>query len=151
METVTWVPARMPEPLLQELYWPDAWKVLTICVFLNCTQRKQVEPMIDAFFEKFSSPHMYVEAYEKNRLEIIEMIRPLGFFNRRSERLYKLSIAISNSWNDVRDLPGVGEYAARVYEMLFLGKFGDTPPNDHATADYYWFYKENNSNKKILL
>ena len=42
----------------------------------------------------------------------------------------------------LKKLPGVGKYAVACYEMLFLGKFGDSPPDDHALKDYYVWYME---------
>jgi endonuclease III len=141
----TWIPPRMPAPLLQELYWPDPWKVTVICIMLNCTQRKQVEPMIDDFFKRWPSAKDYIEAYEQEatRKVIVDMLRPLGFYNRRALRIYKFSgDLLSKGLDDIRKLYGVGEYAASCYEMLFLGLFGDTPPNDHALCDYWFFYQE---------
>jgi hypothetical protein len=141
----TWIPPRMPAPLLQELYWPDPWKVTVICIMLNCTQRKQVEPMIDDFFRWWPSAAEFIAAYEdeNKRSLIIEMLRPLGFYNRRAQRIHKFSVdLLSKGLDDIRKLHGVGEYAARCYEMLFLGLFGEEAPDDHALTDYWNWYME---------
>ena len=135
----------MPVPLLQELYWPDPWKVTVICIMLNCTQRKQVEPMIETFFARYPDAESYIKAYEweLSRNDVIELLRPLGFYNRRALRLYRFSEDyLSKGLSDIRKLHGVGEYAARCYEMLFLGQFGEAPPDDHALTDYWFFYKK---------
>ena len=34
-------------PLLQEIYQDDGWKMLTCCMLLNLTNRKQVDTVID--------------------------------------------------------------------------------------------------------
>ena len=139
-----WIPPRMPAPLLQELYYPDVWKVTVICIMLNCTQRKQVEPMIDSFFTKYPSAEAYIKAYESEdtKNEIIQVLRPLGFFNRRALRLYKFSKdLLSKGLFDFRSLHGVGKYANSCYEMLFLGKFEEEAPDDHALKDYHAFCK----------
>ena len=38
---------------------------------------------------------------------------------------------------DVRELPGVGEYAARTYEIFCKGDLGDVPPADHSLVKYW--------------
>lgn len=138
-----WIPPRMPSPLLQELYWPDAWKVIVICIMLNCTQRTQVERMIETFFRQYPNAGEYIAAYEcqNSNAALIDLLRPLGFCNRRSKQIYKFSCDyINKGLNNVRELYGVGEYAAKCYEMLFLGLFGDEP-KDHALKDYYNWVK----------
>lgn len=138
-----WVPPRMPSPLLQELYWPDAWKVIVICIMLNCTQRTQVERMIETFFHQYPNAGAYIAAYEceSDKTRLIDLLRPLGFCNRRSKQLYKFSCDyIDKGLNNVKELYGVGEYAAKCYEMLFLGLFGNEP-KDHALKDYYNWVK----------
>lgn len=145
LSQMTWIPPRMPAPLLQELYWPDPWRVTVICIMLNCTQRKQVEPMIDKFFARYPDAESYIKAYEcdESRNDVIDLIRPLGFFNRRALRIYKFSAdMVSKGLSDIRKLHGVGEYAARCYEMLFLGTFGEEAPEDHALKDYWRWYME---------
>lgn len=141
----------MPSPLLQELYWPDPWKVTVICIMLNCTQRKQVEPMIDAFFTRYPDAATFISAYEdeSNRSDIVSLIRPLGFFNRRALRIYNFSKdLLSKGLSDIRTLHGVGEYAARCYEMLFLGEFGEEAPDDHALKHYWEWYQEHLKGKE---
>lgn len=143
-----WVPPRMPKPLLQEFYWPDSWKVAVVCLFLNCTQRKQVEPVVDRFFARYKDAEAYVKAYEweESKADIVDLIRSLGFGNRRAERIYKFSCDFMTKGDkDPRGCHGVGEYASACFEMLFLGKFGDAPPNDHALKDYWVFVKGQNN------
>ena len=144
-EEITFIPPRKPEPLLQELYWPDKWKVLVCCVMLNCTRRGQVDNVVETFFIRYPNAESYIKAYEwpLSKSDIIDLIKPLGFYNRRSLGLYKFSCDyISKQWSDPRELHGIGEYAARCYEILFLGKFGKTPPVDHALSDYWHWYME---------
>ena len=139
----SWSPPKMTPALLQERFYPDAWKVLVVCLMLNCTQRKQVEPMIETFFSCYPDAVSYVKQFEKNKDAIIEIIRPLGFYNRRADRIYKLSVDfLKDDVQDVSMIHGVGDYANACYEMLFLGVFGKDPPKDHALKNYYMFCKK---------
>lgn len=140
-EDITFIPPRKPEPLLQELYWPDKWKILVCCLLLNCTQRKQVDQVIETFFEKFATPQSLLACADE---EIAETIKSLGFKNRRTKTLKKFSTEfLEKSWGqNPRVLYGVGEYAARCYEIMLLGKFGEDPPDDHALNDYWCWYME---------
>jgi methyl-CpG-binding domain protein 4 len=125
------------KPLLQELHADDPWKVLVICLMLNCTRRAQVDAVIDNFFSKWSSASQFIGADDA---DVKETIKSLGFYNRRTKALKKMSIAyITGDWSDVRDLPGVGEYAARAFEMFVLNEMGDVEPKDHALSRF-WRY-----------
>ncbi len=123
--------------LLQEFYLDDPWKVLVVCMMLNCTQRVQVDRVIGDFFNKWSSAQLFLTADD----EIVsDMIKSLGFRNRRTALLKKMTKAyLAGGWSDVREIPGIGEYAARAYEMFILGKMGDVEPSDHALSRF-WRY-----------
>ena len=43
-------------PLLQEIYQDDGWKMLTCCMLLNLTNRKQVDTIRDELFKKYPTP-----------------------------------------------------------------------------------------------
>lgn len=121
--------------LLQEHFLPDQWKVLVVCIFLNCTQRAQVEKMIWDFFEKFPTPQALLEADD---VDIANTIRSLGFYNRRTKLLKRFCQEyVSGKWSHASELHGIGEYGARAWEMLCLGTTGNTRPNDHALAYLY--------------
>lgn len=90
---IEWDPPRTPHNLLQEQYFPDRWKVAVICMFLNCTQRKTAEPIVHKFFARYPTPEHYIWAYEwEAKSDIIDLIAPLGFGNRRAERIFKFSL-----------------------------------------------------------
>ena len=62
----------------------------------------------------------------------------MGFANRRTKNLKAMtSRYLTGPWEDVRELPGIGEYAARAWEIFCLGIIGDHPPKDHALVQYW--------------
>ena len=77
---MAWTPPKSPFDLLQERYWPNDWKILIVCLMLNQTSRKQVEPMIERFFEKWPTA---LDAALADEDEMREVIRCLGMYNRR--------------------------------------------------------------------
>jgi|LWDU01.1.fsa_nt_gi methyl-CpG-binding domain protein 4 len=139
---VTWIPPESPYDLLQERFWPDEWKILVVCLMLNQTSRKQVEPMISNFFEVFPTPEFVVEASTK---EMIEMLRPLGLVNRRVNALKRFSEEfLSKKWDQAIELFGCGKYANDAYKIFVKGQWKDTHPSDHALNDYHgWLQKWN--------
>jgi hypothetical protein len=48
---------------------------------------------------------------------------------------------LTGDWKHASELPGVGDYAARMWEIFFLGKLGDEPPNDGALKLYWYWMK----------
>ena len=104
-------------------------------MFLNCTSRKQAEKVLPTIFIKWPTPDALINA---DRQALVDTIRSLGFANRRSENIIKMSKAyISGAWKDVRELPGIGEYAGAAYDIFCRGTLPDAPPNDGALVRYY--------------
>jgi methyl-CpG-binding domain protein 4 len=120
--------------LIQERYYPDQWKVLVCCLLLNRCRGETVRGVVDKLFNKFPDA---VEMTRANVGELTEILRPLGFQNQRAKRLVEFSKAFMSGWKDVRELPGVGDYAADCYRIFFLEELGDEPPDDHALVDYW--------------
>ena len=132
------IPARSPHGLLQEDLWPDEWKCLVTCVMLNCTTRKQAQKILPIFFARWPSASDILKA---DPAEISLLISSLGFKNRRTERLIQLASAYEEkNWTHVRELPGIGEYASRMWEIFFLGRLGDEQPSDGALT-LYWRWR----------
>ena len=133
------IPHRSGFGLIQEDLFPDEWKMLVSCMMLNCTSRKQAEKIIPLFFERWSTPQSLLSA---SQTDIAETISSLGFKNRRTQGLLKMSTAyLQGSWKDPRELPGIGEYGARAWEIFFGDKLGDDPPNDGALV-LYWKWRK---------
>ena len=139
---ITWIPPESPYNLLQERFWPDEWKLLVVCLLLNQTSRKQVEPMIEGFFQKFPNPEAVVEASPQ---EMFEMLRPLGLVNRRISTLKRFSKEfLVKKWDQAIELFGCGKYANDAHRIFIKGEWKDTEPNDHALNDYHsWLQKSN--------
>ena len=57
-------------PLLQEIYQPDGWKMLTCCMLLNLTNRRQVDVIRDELFKRYPTPKKMMKA---NQSELAEL------------------------------------------------------------------------------
>ena len=134
-----WVPPLSPHGLLQEHCFRNPWLVLVACLLLNCTSRKQVDPIWHVFEEEWATPEDFLVADPDH---VRDTIRPLGFGERRFSRLQLLAAHIVTCGypDDPRELPGVGEYAARAFEIFCLDRLGETCPNDGALA-LYWLWR----------
>jgi methyl-CpG-binding domain protein 4 len=141
MENKQWYPPRSPFGLIQEDLFPNRWHILVACLMLNCTSRKQVEKVIRPFIDRGPPPEALLAADPD---DIKRLISPLGFGVRRTANLLKLAEAyLSSNWMDARQLPGVGEYAGRSYDIFCRGVIGSERPNDHALVDYWeWLKKQ---------
>ena len=132
-----WIPPLSPFDLLQERYWPDGWKILTVCLLLNQTSRRQVEPMVDNLFSLYPTPESMVSACSD---ELYSVIKPLGLANKRVKTLKKFSENfLSSSWVHARELYGCGKYADDAYRIFIKGEWKDVNPQDHALNDYHNF------------
>lgn len=131
------IPKASPYSLIQEHLWPNEWLILVSCILLNQTTRKQVEKILPNFIDKWPDPQSFLSC-DINDLK--NMIKPLGLYERRSKTLLNMTKKyLHGSWSHAKELPGVGQYGSRAWEIFCLGKLGDTPPNDHALVKY-WNY-----------
>ncbi len=133
------IPHLSPYGLIQESLWPNEWRILVSCIMLNCTSRKQVEKVIDRFFQKWPDANSLLDSSID---EICELITPLGFKNRRAKRLLEMSQHYAQKkWTHASELPGIGEYASRAWEIFVKNNLGDHPPNDGALV-VYWNWRK---------
>jgi methyl-CpG-binding domain protein 4 len=138
------IPPRSGYGLIQEDLWPDSWKIFVSCVMLNCTTRKQVEKILPKFFSLWPRAE---ELLKSNPEDIAETIATLGFKNRRTKNLLSMSrLYLEREWKDPRELPGIGEYGARAWEIFCADKLGDEPPKDGALV-LYWEWRKKHDNR----
>ena len=137
-----WIPPRSPIGMLQEEMWPDRWKILVVCSLHNQTSRKQVDKVYKKLFEAYPDPEAMSHATHNH---LVEIIKPLGFYNRRAHALVKMSRDfLEKDWKRASDLYGCGKYADDCYRVFCTGEWKDVEPSDHALNDYVdWLKKEN--------
>ena len=136
------IPTRSPWGLIQEDLWssrPESeWYILVACIMLNCTTRKQVERVLPTFLQRWPSPVMFMNASDD---DVRELCKPLGFANKRTTTLKKMTEHyVSKSWKHASELPGIGAYASRAWEMFCCGIIGNTPPKDHSLTRYWLWH-----------
>lgn len=137
MTTLTWHPPVSPHGLLQEQFVSDEWMVLVCCLLLNRTTRKQVDKVLPVFVQLCPTPAQLLAVSET---DLAVLIKPLGFSTRRAKTLRAMTDAyLHAAWTNVRELPGVGEYAGRAHDIFCRGVLGDDPPKDHALVAYWNF------------
>jgi endonuclease III len=126
--------------LLQELLWPNRWQCTVACLLLNVTTRKQVDKVWPTLFQEAPGPQ---ELLDLPIERLIEIIKPLGLYNRRAQRLRQLATA----WEKVpfEKLPGVGKYAAQSDKIFFSDNLlWDETVEDGALVGYLdWRRKQN--------
>lgn len=135
------LPKRSPFGLIQEDIWPNEWLMLIACMMLNCTSRKQVDKILPQFINNWSEPEEFLRA---DYNEVVQLCRPLGFANRRTKNMFDMTnMYLMKNWTHVNQLPGIGEYASRSWELFFKGIVGTTEPTDGALSIYWrWLQYE---------
>jgi methyl-CpG-binding domain protein 4 len=122
-----------PYELLQEIYFDDPWKSQVCCILLNCTRRVQVDKIRDELFSRYSTPARLADA---DPAELAELLRPLGFYNRRARSLIRFSTEwINLDWKHPRELYGIGQYAADSWDIFYNGRL-DINPDDGVLVKY---------------
>lgn len=125
---------KSPYNLLQEIYVKDPWKLLVCCMFLNRTSRfNQVDKIREPFFKRWPNPKA---ASEADQNEMAEVIASLGFKNKRSASIIKMSREfLEVRWNNPIELHGLGPYAQDSYD-IFINRKRNIRPTDKVLKRY---------------
>ena len=119
-------------PLLQEIYQSDGWKMLTCCMLLNLTNRRQVDVIRDELFKRYPTPKDMMNADES---ELADLLKPLGLYNRRAKSLKKMSEGYVKGFESVDELYGIGQYAKDSCE-IFQNNNRKVKPMDKVLQEY---------------
>ena len=119
-------------PLLQEIYRDDGWKMLVCCMLVNLTNRKQVDTVRDKLFIKYPTPKDMMRA---KHTDLVDIIKPLGLYNTRADRLIKMSEGYVKGFKSVDELYGIGQYAKDSWE-IFQNKNNNIKPTDKVLQEY---------------
>ena len=119
-------------PLLQEIYQSDGWKMLTCCMLLNLTNRRQVDVIRDELFNRYPTPKDMIKADES---ELADLLKPLGLYNRRAKSLKKMSEGYVKGFESVDELYGIGQYAKDSWE-IFQNNNRKIKPMDKVLQEY---------------
>lgn len=131
------------EPLIQERYFPDRWKMLVCCLMLNLTSHKQVNPIIDGFFERWPNA---LKASEADELEMKEYLKSLGMYNKRAKTIIKMSKQFIEGFSQPKQLYGCGKYASDSDLIFYQGRWKEVEPTDGALKRYIRFMKKIENN-----
>uniref|UniRef100_A0A7N0VCB8 Uncharacterized protein n=1 Tax=Kalanchoe fedtschenkoi TaxID=63787 RepID=A0A7N0VCB8_KALFE len=131
-----WKPPRSPFNLLQEDHVHDPWRVLVICMLLNCTTGLQAARAIPNLFNLCPTAEMATKVATE---EIEKVIKGLGLL-KRARMIQRLSQEyLDDSWTHVTQLHGVGKYGADAYAIFCTGKWEQVKPIDHMLVKYWNF------------
>ena len=119
-------------PLLQEIYQSDGWKMLTCCMLLNLTNRRQVDVIRDELFKLYPTPEYMMNADES---KLADLLKPLGLYNRRAKSLKKMSEGYVKGFKSVDELYGIGQYAKDSWE-IFQNNNIKVEPMDKVLQEY---------------
>mgnify|MGYP001597878446 FL=1 len=111
--------------IIQQEFQHDPFKLLIGCIMLNQTSNKNVRQVIYDFFDRWPTPNSILEANED---DIREAIRPLGFYNVRTNRIIRFSHDyINKKFDRASELYGIGKYAEDSYEIFINGNLNVEP------------------------
>ncbi|XP_019432939.1 PREDICTED: methyl-CpG-binding domain protein 4-like protein [Lupinus angustifolius] len=136
----TWKPPKSLfrfEPLLQEYYVYDPWRVLVVSVLLNRTTGVQVRRVLSNLFYLCPNAKSCIEV-EVGKIE--QVIRTLGLQNNLAKALQRLSHEyLYGSWTHVTQLHCVGKYVGDAYAIFCTGEWRNVTPTDEVLLSYWNF------------
>jgi methyl-CpG-binding domain protein 4 len=146
----------LPSPLglLEELFGNDPWRMLLSTIFLNRTQRVQVDVVMHSFLQQWPTAESVAAA---NVNEISTVIAPMGIRHRRARGIVQFSkeyLALLKSkvdqdetmktskeasfhltQDEIKRFYNCGQYVADAYR-IFIQRDWTTNSTDHALEAY---------------
>ena len=120
------------EDLRSEPFW-----MLVACILINRTHWRQVKPVLERLRARCEGP---LDLLKLSVEETIEILRPLGFYNRRTSSLrcfaHKYLLSRPETWQDVLRMPGCGEYAAQSFQIFVQNERPAGGVTDHKLQWY---------------
>ena len=115
----------MRDDLMVQQQVNGPWQMFVGCIMLNQTSRKPVKVVLPEFLERWPNPKKFLKSQTH---EVIDVIRPLGFYNRRERAIRKMSEDFL-TWNgeNANMLYGIGKYGSDSYEIFFKKNYAVEP------------------------
>jgi adenine-specific DNA glycosylase len=126
----------MTQPLRDDLMVQEQivgpWQHMVGVIMLNQTGRKPVKTVLPEFLSRWPTPEAYIESDPD---EVKSVIRSLGFYNIRENRIRKMSEDFL-TWDgeDATELYGIGQYGSESYRIFF--KDEEFEPQDKELRRY---------------
>lgn len=98
----------------------DPWRVAVASMLLQRARRAQASPTLEKLLHRWPTPNALAIA---DLVELEEVLRPCGLHRQRARQLQRMSgLYISESWEDLRELPGVGAYTSDAVGLFCFGR-----------------------------
>ena len=112
--------------LIQHDYLDDPWNMMVACTLLNRTRGTTVKPILRELVERWPTAKAVAsldEGTDEYR-QFVELIRPLGFYNRRASTLTRMAQDAA-SGRVVGVWHGIGQYAMDSWMIFVIGQVVD--------------------------
>lgn len=110
------------------------WRVMVTCILLNQTHGRQVRPIMDRLWKLLPTPQALLTASADQTSELNQLLRPLGFLNRRSSTLLRMTRDYLDG-KDPHHCYGIGKYASDALDLFVYGQT-DVKPTDQWLEPY---------------
>jgi len=116
---------KLLDDLMVQQQISGAWQHMVGVIMLNQTGRKPVKTVLPEFLSRWPDPHAFLSSTPD---EVIEVITPLGMYNKRQNTLRRMSEDFL-TWDqdDATMLYGIGKYGSDSYEIFFKSNYTVQP------------------------
>ena len=123
----------MREDLMVQQQVENLWQHFVGVICLNQTGRIQVKRVLPVFFSKWPTAESFLKSKKE---DVIEVIRSLGFYNRRENSIRKMTQSyLTCDGNDATMLYGIGKYGSDSYRLFYKNEIPDNI-GDHELKRY---------------
>lgn len=123
----------MRDDLMVQQQVANLWQHFVGVMCLNQTGRKQVKRVLPEFFSRWPTAEDFLQSKTE---DVVEVIRSLGFYNRRERSLRKMTESFL-TWDgeDATMLYGIGKYGSDSYRLFYKNEIPEDI-GDHELQRY---------------
>jgi len=116
---------KLRDDLMVQQQISGAWQHMVGVIMLNQTGRKPVKTVLPEFLSRWLDPESFLTSTPE---QVIEVITPLGMYNKRQNTLRRMSQDFL-TWDhdDATMLYGIGKYGSDSYEIFFKSNYTVQP------------------------
>jgi len=116
---------KLRDDLMVQQQISGAWHHMVGVIMLNQTGRKPVKTVLPEFLSRWLDPESFLTSTPE---QVIEVITPLGMYNKRQNTLRRMSQDFL-TWDhdDATMLYGIGKYGSDSYEIFFKSNYTVQP------------------------
>lgn len=111
------------DPMIQEMYVDDPWRILVVGIVLNKTTKQKARPVLRRLFNRWP----IAREFRRSKLrDVSRILEPSGFPRLKAKNMTRMTFAYLDRV-PIDRLPGIGTYGIDCWSVFVEGRTNINP------------------------